>query len=150
MRRYFRSRNSMHRRARWPFLSPPESQAHKIFSCHLYESQMPTWLPRRRGSAAVLRLRNRDNSRPSERWCRETPVWSQTLLPDGSPTGLYWKAAPILPAGPRDRERETRDSLFEEQTARMAWQKQKTIGIRANEEVPLRSLCRRLAKTLPR
>src|ERR1700676_1702647 len=150
MRRYFRSRNSMRRRARWLFLSPRELPGHKIFSYHPCESQMPTWLPRRPVSAEVLRLRNRDNSRPWERWCRETLAWSPTLLRDGSLIGLCWIAAPILPAGPRDRERETRDSLFEEQTARMAWQKQKTTGIRADEEVPLRSLCRRLAKTLPR
>src|ERR1700688_3897899 len=108
---------------------------------------MPTWLPPPRAFAAVLRLRNRDNHRPSERWCTEILAWSPTLPRDGSPSDLYWIAAPTLLAGRRDREREIRDFLFAERTVPRVSRKQKRTGIRANEEDPLRSRYRRSART---
>src|ERR1700693_3104061 len=146
-RRYFRSRNSTHPRARWPFLSPREWGGHKIFFCHLYESQMPRWLPPPQAFAAVLRLRNQDTSRPSERWCTETPAWSPTLPQDGSPGGPCWIAAPILPERRRDRESGTRDFLFVARTVQRVWQKQKKTRIRARKKVQLRSPYRHSAGT---
>ncbi len=72
---------------------------------------MPTWLPPPRAFAAVLRSRNRDNSRPWGRWCTETLAWSPTLLRDGSPSGLCWIAAPTALEGPRDQRLNTRFSF---------------------------------------